>query len=663
MRRLVPFGVFALALAAYGATLCPTVPGGDAGELIVVARDLGVAHPPGYPLWTLLAGLFARLPLGSVAARVAWLSAVCSAGAAALIAAAVQQWFDGSDDETQGLAAAGAVVAAALFAFSPTAWAYAVTAEVFPLNSLLVALLLLLALRWERRRDVRTARAVALVTGFGLANHHTLVFVAAPVGAWMLWTGRALLWSPRELALLAGAGLLGLAPYLHLGIAGLRELPSSWGDTATLQGFVDHLLRRDYGTFQLLPSGHPESSSYAAKTGAYLSHFGRASLLAGALLPVAAVAAAWQDRRRGAWPLLVAACALFYVAAFHALANVDVSDLFLRGVLARFWMQADVAGCLLAGVGFVAVASRMPGRRVAASGVLATVAVVAALGASGGARPDRGAGLVERYGRAILEPLPKDALLLTSGDLITNAVRYLQSCEGLRPDVVVLDQEMMTKPWYVRRLAAAHPDVHFPGAVYHPAAPGGFSMRAFLDANRDARPLWLYPDWKSGDSSTAGAYTVWPYGLASEITPATRPLDAPKWMRESGAAVQALDARAWPRLDSAEPGTWERVALEDVWQARHRRAVALLNLAIEANNDPGLLTVARGEFEAAARVHPAPPFHLWKNLGLACERLALTNPQARPAQLDAWRRYLAAAPTSDPDYAAVAQAVKRLEGR
>ena len=34
---------------------------GDSGEMVVAACQLGVAHPPGYPLWTLLSRAFMEL--------------------------------------------------------------------------------------------------------------------------------------------------------------------------------------------------------------------------------------------------------------------------------------------------------------------------------------------------------------------------------------------------------------------------------------------------------------------------------------------------------------------------------------------------------------------------------------------------------------------------
>jgi hypothetical protein len=46
--------LFATVLCILVLTMYPTVPGGDSGELIVAACTRGIAHPPGYPLFTML---------------------------------------------------------------------------------------------------------------------------------------------------------------------------------------------------------------------------------------------------------------------------------------------------------------------------------------------------------------------------------------------------------------------------------------------------------------------------------------------------------------------------------------------------------------------------------------------------------------------------------
>ena len=65
--------VFFAALFLYAWTLAPTVTLVDSGELIVAARSLGMAHPPGFPLWVMLAHLVSLVPFGSVALRINFL--------------------------------------------------------------------------------------------------------------------------------------------------------------------------------------------------------------------------------------------------------------------------------------------------------------------------------------------------------------------------------------------------------------------------------------------------------------------------------------------------------------------------------------------------------------------------------------------------------------
>src|ERR1051326_5654380 len=62
--------VFLAALLVYIWTLAPTVTLVDSGELIVAAHGLGVAHPPGFPLWLILAHLFSLIPIASIVFRI-----------------------------------------------------------------------------------------------------------------------------------------------------------------------------------------------------------------------------------------------------------------------------------------------------------------------------------------------------------------------------------------------------------------------------------------------------------------------------------------------------------------------------------------------------------------------------------------------------------------
>lgn len=89
-----PYGTAAAvalaALALYVVTLAPTTAMWDTSEYIAVAKVLGIPHPPGNPLFVLIAHTFALLPIPvSYAERVNLLAATtsaCSAGIWCLVA-------------------------------------------------------------------------------------------------------------------------------------------------------------------------------------------------------------------------------------------------------------------------------------------------------------------------------------------------------------------------------------------------------------------------------------------------------------------------------------------------------------------------------------------------------------------------------------------------
>src|SRR5262249_41826818 len=171
-------------------------------------------------------------------ARVNLLSAVCDAAAASLLFAAVRIWT--------GSAPPG-VLSGLGFAFSPLVWRYAIQAEVFALNNLFAAALVLVSVLLAAPSP-RPAVAIAgaFVLGLGLSNHHTPVLFGVPFLGYLLHRSRPL--TPKKLAVLALALAAGGLPYLYLPFAAARAAPVSWGDAASLGGFLDHVLRREYGT-------------------------------------------------------------------------------------------------------------------------------------------------------------------------------------------------------------------------------------------------------------------------------------------------------------------------------------------------------------------------------------------------------------------------------
>jgi hypothetical protein len=266
---MIPYGATALVAAVimrvYVATLAPSIAGGDAGEIVAEGCSLGTAHPPGYPLLTMIIyaiKLYVPASLGSVAYRVNLFSALLTTFAAVCMAYMVTI-IRGSQRVRNNVAytTSSVILVMGMFSFSPLIWQYAITAEVFPLNTafaaLIVCLVVTFAHKVQSQADAQSliwiVRAGALVCGLALCNQHTIILFEAPLVLWMLILSRNYLLKYKfELVILSALFFVGLAPYLYMPImATIKPTAGSWGHVTTASGFLHHFLRKDYGTFQL----------------------------------------------------------------------------------------------------------------------------------------------------------------------------------------------------------------------------------------------------------------------------------------------------------------------------------------------------------------------------------------------------------------------------
>src|SRR5438445_5185710 len=215
--------VTAIAGVLYFLTAARDIVVGDSPELIMAAVTLGVAHAPGYPLFTMLGHLFSLIPFGSIPFRVNLLSVTCDTLAIGVV------YFSAFRLTKSRLAAA---VAALLLAVNPTFWEWSLAAEVFPLNNLFAAMLILLLVTWHEHPE-RTGFLVAafFVAGLALTNHQTIALLG-PAFCFVLWRRRSIL-RPRLLAIGIAAFVIGLLPYSYIPSASAQH-PAHTGVNASL---------------------------------------------------------------------------------------------------------------------------------------------------------------------------------------------------------------------------------------------------------------------------------------------------------------------------------------------------------------------------------------------------------------------------------------------
>ncbi|MBL7016492.1 MAG: DUF2723 domain-containing protein [Kiritimatiellales bacterium] len=193
---------FFISLLVYTLTLQPTVGLEDSGELIVASDYLGVPHPPGYPIWSLLTWAFQWIfhkvtfhGYPNPAWAVNFFSAFTGAAACGILAMLVSRsgmdFLRNLKEETEMLGekteslfcCVAGIASGLLLAFSQGMWSQSVIAEVYAPNILFQTAVLLFLYRWMSEPDnPKPLFIAAFIFGLGLTNHQTLLFMGLAIG-------------------------------------------------------------------------------------------------------------------------------------------------------------------------------------------------------------------------------------------------------------------------------------------------------------------------------------------------------------------------------------------------------------------------------------------------------------------------------------------------
>jgi hypothetical protein len=414
--------VFLGGLTLYYRTLAPDVLPGDAGEFQLVSALLGVAHPPGYPLYTLLGKLFTLVPLGNLAYRVNLLSAVISALTLALVSLSIHQI---ATTLWPGLAAA------LVLGGTTTFWAQATVASARGLTALFTALILALALcydgseRRSRRRNVLVS-AIGLAFGLAVSHHGSLGFLTIPVGLFLISSDRTLITQPQRLLRPLVSALLGLSVLLYLPLRDAMGAPLGPGDLSTLSGFLEHVTAQGFRSdmFALVDPGLLIDRAATLKD-ILLMQFGGPLLLA----------------------VLVAIGLLMLCGRFRFLTtiggilvlNIFVALTYRAPQTVEYLIPSYLCLSLLLGGGMAVLLRSRSSKSLLASLLSALVLclgvteVMTHYASFRLLHHDRS---IRSYAESLLQAAPSRAVVLANWHYVT-PLRYLQMVEGQRADVTI----------------------------------------------------------------------------------------------------------------------------------------------------------------------------------------------------------------------------------
>jgi hypothetical protein len=393
--------------------------------------------------------------------------------------------------------------AAGMLAFSQTFWDQSAHVEVYSLHLLL---LMLSILTFIRAVDLEISGSslrqrqwflFAFILGLSFTNHLTTILLAPGFLYLYFATKRFSKGTWLHILRLAPPFLLGLSVYIYFPIRAAQQPVLNWGNPISLEKIWWHIGAKQYRVWMF-----SSSEVMIRQFNYFLSRVPVEFYYVPILF---ALWGAWTLLRRDMIRFLFLFLLLGGCVAYAV--NYDIHD------IDSYFLLAYAAIAAFAAFGIYDVISRFTGTKtIAVSALLLSTFVGVEVRSNWDSTDESGNYLVEDYSRAIISSVHPNALILSyQWDYFIAGSYYLQFIKRERPDVVVIDKELLRRSWYFEQIKRNHPDVYersrreialFQEELYKfehdlpydPAAIEGrynAMINSFFDNNASTRPLYV----------------------------------------------------------------------------------------------------------------------------------------------------------------------------
>ncbi|MFH1074319.1 MAG: DUF2723 domain-containing protein [Candidatus Firestonebacteria bacterium] len=615
---LVFIGIAILYMLTLATTITAT---GDSSEAVVAPYVLGVAHPPGYPLFTMIGHLFTYLPLFNIAYRINILSMFFSLLSFVLCFEILKKLIKNN---------LVSIVTVSFLAVTKLVWEYSIVAEVFALNNFFIFLLFFIIIKWEESANNKILYLFFYILGLSLTHHQTVLFLT-PAFALFLYHNRFKLrgfnWIIALLLL-----VVGLLPYLFLFAAAAGRPPLNWDDPNTIEKFVHMIRRGDYPKPSVNPL-HFQDIKYGQYS-LYLASAIRNLTPLGLLLGFAGIFTGLKYIRKHYWMFLTAY--IFSSGIFISLIGYT-QDHVVINVVQRLYIFSFLVFSIFVATGIVWAGEKIRANKNMA--VLICLPLVLLLAVFNYPKVNKSDNhLLYNFTGNMLRSYPSGSILIVSGDTLSMGIDYHQMVEKHRQDVIVVDQEKMTYPWYCEQKREQEKTLEIPFKLYDGRAN---PISAFVEANYDRHKIYVTGP---RDQSLDKDYIMIGQGLLRVLIKMPVNVD-PNRLPASVIRIEEKKAEndlIWKNfeLKDAVIGRYEPNSFEAEIVTIYSKARFNQGWAYDFNHR---YDWAINEYEEAIKIDPSFPSP-YKNLGIVYNSAFARNDKA----VEYWEKYLLMAP-NDPE--------------
>jgi hypothetical protein len=474
----------------YLTTLAPTVIQIDSGELSAVQATLGIAHPTGYPLFTILGYIFTQIPLPfRDIYKLNILAALWCAGGIVVFTYTLKLVLDNinkfrtikknlkakkikkkksqsiqqrgkevvAESENQLFAIPeskkyfAAITSGLFLAFSRTYWFQSTSVEVYSLHVFLLSLIIFFLIKAfiEENNNGRLTKNWILFTIFlalGFTNHMTTLLILPGV-AYFYFSKFGFNKSSfiRILLMLVIFFPVLIIMYSYLPIRASQNPILNWGNPVDLERIIRHISGKQYQVWIF-------SSTEAAKK--QLEYFINSLPLEFSVsLLIAAIGLIYSfliSKKIGVFILICFISTVLYSI------NYDIND------IDSYFLLAYISAAFFSTLGIIKLLSFLKFKKfsylIAASVISLFILVQAVIVYP---KVDQSSTYAyEDYAYELIGSVTKDAIIFSyQWDFFISASYYLQFAEGFRKDVKIVDKELLRRSWYFNQLDRAYPGI------------------------------------------------------------------------------------------------------------------------------------------------------------------------------------------------------------
>lgn len=460
----------------YLSTLAPGIVQIDSGELAATASTLGIAHPSGYPLFTILGFILTKLFF--------FLPAIFTMNMFASINTALGFYFltkfnfllftkfyqektktKKSKNQKQEKNISNldsnfilliSVIAAMTIAFSETFWSQGTAVEVYSLHLTLISLCMFLLLKAIKETNKEKTFVFSFKSEklwiifaffYGLAfTNHLTTFLTIPGFAYLYFIANGFSKNSfKRLAFLLIPFFVGLAVYLYLPIRASQNPMINWGNPITFESLIRHVRGWQY-TIWMFSSSEASARQFnyfISNLPAEYGYIGFVLLIAGGIALIS----------KGV-KIFIFQIILIISTVIYAI-NYDIKDIDSYFLLAYISFCPFIAAALI----WVYQLIKSDNKKSMVYAFFVVPLIVLLLNYQKVNESDNKQ--IHQYGKITLESFEKNSVVISYlWDFFISPSYYFQFVENKRKDVVIIDKELVRRSWYFNQMKTNNPDIY-----------------------------------------------------------------------------------------------------------------------------------------------------------------------------------------------------------